>query len=356
MLGIHSAGGRGMLALQISLSAAGAALTLPVVALLLRDAHRHLVARIGAALLTCSLGYSLILMSEVTRVSMPLLQAAIVLNAFALGLNWLFGHALLRPGFGIGRMHWTAFVVLSLVMLAAEGDVFGYRGSVRSMEKVAFVVSLAVMGHILWIALSGFSDDLVNRRRLVRIWFVLFVLATYGILMVLNAVGASAAWRSIVYDTTTVVVSISILMWASQLRPEQITLQSRPLTVPAPDDEARLRLIEVMESAHAYREPGLGIGALARRVGLTEHRLRALINGALGYGNFAEFLNHYRLADAAAALGDPEQSGKSIFVIAMDSGYSSLSAFNRAFKARFGETPTSYRSRHAAPSASVSPR
>ena len=98
-----------------------------------------------------------------------------------------------------------------------------------------------------------------------------------------------------------------------------------------------------MTAERAYRQDGLTIGALAQRLTLPEYRLRRLINQGLGHRNFNSFLNHYRIEEAKAALADPEQAAVPVLTIAMDTGFSSLGPFNRAFKAETGQTPSEYR-------------
>lgn len=338
-----------MLSLQIALSAAGAALSIAVVILLLRDARACLVARLGSAVFICALGYSLILIHESQPILPELLRVSVLLNALMPGLNWLFGRALLQQGFRIGPGDWLVFVVLGGLMLHADADVFGLAPPASPWLWLAQAASYAAMAHVLWIALSGFNDDLLRERRRARIWFVLFVLSSYVLLAVLEASAVSAMWRSVVYDLTTIAVTIAVILWVAHVRLERLVPQRLTPTVEPgikPDDERlHRRLIECMEIEHVYRETGLGVGALAQRVGVPEHRLRAHINTVLGYANFSDFLNHYRLKQACAMLADRSQADTSIFVIAMDAGYGSLSTFNRAFKARFGDTPTEYRNR-----------
>ena len=98
-----------------------------------------------------------------------------------------------------------------------------------------------------------------------------------------------------------------------------------------------------MEKELAYREEGLGIAALAARIGLPEYRLRRLINQRLGHRNFNSFVNGYRLAETIAALSDPSQAQVPILTIALDAGFQSIGPFNRAFKAQTGMTPTDFR-------------
>jgi AraC-like DNA-binding protein len=78
-------------------------------------------------------------------------------------------------------------------------------------------------------------------------------------------------------------------------------------------------------------------------VKVPEHRLRRLINQGLGYRNFNDFLNGWRLAEVEVALADPAQAQVPVATMAFDAGFGSLGPFNRAFKARTGLTPTAYR-------------
>ena len=112
---------------------------------------------------------------------------------------------------------------------------------------------------------------------------------------------------------------------------------------PAPDARQLATLNRLMTVERVYREPSLTIAALATRMGLPEHRLRKLINQALGHRNFNAFLNAYRIEDAKRALSDAARTDVPVLTIAMDAGFQSLGPFNRAFKAATGLTPTEYR-------------
>ena len=94
-----------------------------------------------------------------------------------------------------------------------------------------------------------------------------------------------------------------------------------------------------------WRTEGLSIGAVARDLGVPEHRLRHLINGRLGRRNFADFVNGYRISAAKAQLADPTLADATIASLAFELGFASLSPFNRAFRAATGLTPTAWRRR-----------
>jgi len=108
-----------------------------------------------------------------------------------------------------------------------------------------------------------------------------------------------------------------------------------------------------MREERLYRLETLSIAGLALRLGLPEYRLRRLINRRLGHRNFAAFLNQWRIGEARDALRDPSQRAVPISTIALDAGFQSLGPFNRAFRAETGLTPTEFRAKGLAASASA---
>src|SRR5204863_6104559 len=89
---------------------------------------------------------------------------------------------------------------------------------------------------------------------------------------------------------------------------------------------------------------------LAAELRTQEYLLRRAINKHLGYRNFNDFLHDYRLQEAARRLESASDRALPVLTIALDCGYGSIGPFNRAFKARFGVTPTQYRNLHREPS------
>jgi len=85
------------------------------------------------------------------------------------------------------------------------------------------------------------------------------------------------------------------------------------------------------------------IAGLAKYLCIHEYKLRNLINGELNFRNFNDFLNYYRIKEVTNFLVDPSHSTTPVLTLALDSGFRSLSSFNKAFKATHGKTPTEYR-------------
>lgn len=102
---------------------------------------------------------------------------------------------------------------------------------------------------------------------------------------------------------------------------------------------------QLMQEHVTYRKMGFTIVQVATQLAVPQYRLRAAINAGLGYRNFYDFLNNYRVQEAARHLADPVEQKLPILTVAMDSGFHSLSSFNKAFKDTYQLTPTAYRKR-----------
>lgn len=83
------------------------------------------------------------------------------------------------------------------------------------------------------------------------------------------------------------------------------------------------------------------LGDMAKALGYHEKYLSSELH-FLTKMNFRAFLSTYRIDHAKRLL---RTTGKNISEIALDSGYSSINTFNRAFKAAVGTTPSEYRKR-----------
>ena len=109
-----------------------------------------------------------------------------------------------------------------------------------------------------------------------------------------------------------------------------------------------VNLERALEEDRIFLREGLTIGKLAEHLRCGEHVLRRVINRGMGYRNFNDFLHAWRIRQACEELASPEQARLPVLSIAMKVGYGSIGAFNRAFKARIGMTPTDYRRNTAA--------
>jgi AraC-like DNA-binding protein len=104
---------------------------------------------------------------------------------------------------------------------------------------------------------------------------------------------------------------------------------------------ARLELALAYLGKH-FDFPGLTISTVASDQNISPRYLQRLIETT--GSTFSERLRELRLQRAMTLLTDARHGQKRIAEIALRSGFSDVSYFNRIFRKRFGETPRSVRS------------
>jgi len=102
-------------------------------------------------------------------------------------------------------------------------------------------------------------------------------------------------------------------------------------------------LLNLFEHEKVYLFARLSIGDVASKMNVPEHQLRQLINQHLGFDNFNNFVNKYRIKHVTGLLKDPSRAKDKVFALALESGFASLAPFNKAFLAEHKKTPTDYR-------------
>ncbi|MBN8225783.1 MAG: helix-turn-helix transcriptional regulator [Xanthomonadales bacterium] len=217
----------------------------------------------------------------------------------------------------------------------------------------------------VWEVLRGWRDDLVEPRRVARRWVALGIgvyaaialavelavrdrpvglllpaLHVAGIGVVALALALLVARRSLAAVLGQPVPAAAEPTAGAPASPAPPQPPSVPGSIPPRASPALQRLQQAMTEEHAYRREGLSVASLAAQLGMGEAALRSLINQQLGYRNFNDFLHHHRLQEAAERLATEDLP---ILSIALACGYGSIGPFNRAFRQRFGMTPTEYR-------------
>ena len=91
-----------------------------------------------------------------------------------------------------------------------------------------------------------------------------------------------------------------------------------------------------------YLEADVSLSSISRLIGKTTQTTSEVIN-QYAKRNFNDFINYYRIQEAKKLLLDAKSKHFTISSIAFDTGFSSLSSFNSAFKKFESTTPSSYR-------------
>jgi len=139
-----------------------------------------------------------------------------------------------------------------------------------------------------------------------------------------------------------------IIIWtamAALLRPQAGIMLQTAVLKPPPADELKRKgswLKKTTEANRYYQDPELTVSSLAEKLGMYTRELSQVINIALKK-NFNDFINEYRVRDAAGKMQDPAYDHITLLGIAYESGFNSKSTFNRIFKQMTGKSPVEYK-------------
>lgn len=297
--------------------------------------------------------------------TIPLLMGA---AAFPFTL-WRLAKVALEDQPAINPLAWVGLGVLLASALVAAPDYLQTPSHLRTAGAIANkAAAIGFVAAALWVAWRSWEGDLIEPRRRLRWWLVGY-LGAYGLIVMGSEIYLKGerppAWLDLLNVAAIDTTLVATLLYFVQLRPAAMhtlfappphtTSRSEPVTrsqeAAGPEassqvDEGPLlrRLQALMEDEHLYRDPELTVRTLAVRVAVSEHVLRRLIHELLGHRNFAAYVNDYRLREVEARLRDPQWARRPILTLALEAGFGSVGPFNRAFRERYGMTPTEFRS------------
>lgn len=271
-------------------------------------------------------------------------------------LFWLFSRGLFRDGFRLRRTDFALLAAVSaygvwqqLVFVErARSGVATLPEQISSFGYSLLVITFVVLA--LFEAWQGLNADLIERRRRSRLLFVTIVaayIASAGLVQGYNLVLGSGTPQLWTVASLLALLGLAAAASVSLVRPRTVNWLSPPpvatATLDAADRNLLVKLQHALETDRVYRDEGLTIGGLAARLGSGERDLRRVINRGLGFRNFNDFLHTWRIHEVCDRLKQPDTARRPVLSLALDAGYRSIGPFNRAFKARTGMTPTSFR-------------
>ncbi|MEM7179758.1 MAG: helix-turn-helix domain-containing protein [Spirochaetota bacterium] len=273
---------------------------------------------------------------------------------------WMTSNIYFNDHFQVRKFHWliygikifstALFVVLSVHWVSNQSELTqNVFFAIRYCVFVGF--NVALFGLSLWNAIRGFSADLVEERLRSRKVFILIAgfssIVSFFFIMPIqkNHLPADTIY---LYVFSLVLLAITYISYTVLNLNENVLVNIIVKKTPQPEQKEVLESDEIggkirytMEEEEYFLEDDVTIRKLAEKTGVLEYKLRIYINKVLGYKNFNDFLNRYRIAEACKLL--QENVELPVIHIAMDVGYKSLPHFNRAFKQIMNQTPTQYR-------------
>lgn len=243
--------------------------------------------------------------------------------------------------------------IINLSRATAElGDIFNLLSISMDILQLLFVCFA-----IYW-TIKGWRADLVADRRILR-WFIISVQGTliFAVVFAENFL-LVGGYNSNPNVQALIVFAIALLtfgMLLVALRFDFVSLSHviRKVAELAekPETEGMVTFDvdsfdEAFNGGLLYREAGLTISMLAKKLKIPEYRVRAFIQKELGFRNFNAMLHQYRIRDAGNMLSDAQNLNVPVLTIALSVGYQSITPFNNAFREIKGVTPSEYRKKN----------
>lgn len=279
------------------------------------------------------------------------LSIAAFLGTAVPAVLWLLGNRFFNDQETAPWPFWAATVVYISLWLINEVSLVSLSSSVLEgfiFDLLVQAIKLCLVIHVAYMALAGRDSDLNRERLKIRTPLALGAASATSVVilvelwlkgpspMVLEAFGSGLMF----------LLALSAGLYLFRMRSNlPLVAQAATKVVPANTAEAEnIELIKkTMESDRFFARHGATLSELAQLLNIPSHRLRPLVNGYLGFQNFNQFLNHYRIEEASARL--LSQKHLPILSIALDVGFRSMSSFNKAFKDIHGLTPSNYRNK-----------
>ncbi len=232
-------------------------------------------------------------------------------------------------------------------------------GHLHVVEPVAMTVVLIVAGTYIalcWRDQARYQRWLDTRfvdRELWRLAWLRGMIAVFaGLLAIVTVV---AAWHVLVapldyFDRTPVMLAFCILAYGLGLLGWRHGDQTYPREADRHDGEPESRAdytalatiwMRRIEAGGWWREEGLTLGEVARRLGTSERSLSRALNDGAGR-SFNRVVNGMRIAAVQRAIADPAET-RDLLAIAFDQGFASKASFNRGFREIVGTTPSDWR-------------
>ena len=266
---------------------------------------------------------------------------------------WIFSRSIFNDNFKFEKwMGWTLFAVISVLY----GNFF-FREQL-DIDSTIYKISILIhhIPTIIFTYLAIFeasknkNEDLLVDRLQFRNIFILLtgVIITMVVFIEIAFVYEPPMIINLLQKLAIVILAFYFALQELSLKsgffnePELATT-SNTTSKPEIDKALINELLQVVEGQHYYRTEGLTISGLADKLKVKEYKLRQAINQQLGFRNFNDFLNSYRIQEACEQLIDPKKKEFTVLEIAFELGYNSLAPFNKAFKNNTGMTPTEYK-------------
>lgn len=341
-----------------------------ILGLLLKQRDSTLALRLGQLFVVCVISY---LLSDAYRPESvteqpPFLWYALISVAMAIpALYWALARTVFIDDFRWGKKEWWVIGLYELTSISFLGlDYFWHFALGRThvgFMGFPLLMRIALSVWTLYIVLESWRSDLMESRRRLRLLAALIIggytLAT--LMFELSGINSPREAPILLLHTAGIaVIGFLVLLSLGQLnitalylladdKPKDGEVTPADSNIASSSDETDTQIanweeqLSRIRGERLYALENMTIAKLAELLSVPEYRLRKQIVQSTQYKNFNQFLNHFRVEEAASRLISEQDQKLPIVSIALDVGFRSLPSFNRSFKERFMMTPSEYR-------------
>lgn len=280
--------------------------------------------------------------------SSPWLDIADAFRTAIPGLFWL----LCQTAFS-DRFKWQSLGVLGVLFTVVAPSLLlplsSSTWSVNLFQTLPQMVEFSLIVHGLYTVIVHWSDDLVEQRRRLRLAMVLLSGISVLALVIIELWFQGTRLLSLAITCGALLSTSFVLLQGREGvlygfpgNAQPVALRDQALVIAKPSDEqVQLDALQAVIDSGFVKTEGINLEQFASQVGLPVHRVRQLINQKLGFRNFPDFINQYRIEEAKQRLlAEPTTP---VLNIALDIGYRSVSSFNRVFKEHTQCSPSEFR-------------
>lgn len=300
---------------------------------------KHLPNKILSVLLFC---YALRIIKSVLLLSFPNLTISSALIAIgvigmsAIGpLLFFYVHSLLKSTFAFSYKHFLHFIPAVLLLPTAF---------FLDNNSMFFVYQFSVYQIFIYLAVSVaflLREKAKERYPTVYSWLtnLLVAVSLLSVIFLIQLYTGNRSVYIIISLVAAIIFYIISILAAFEKNAFYPVLKKKSRNVKnifLPSIQKKVK------EERLFLNPQLTVSKLALSLNIPSHTLSAAINEGTGM-TFNEYLNTFRIKEAADRLASGDFVQFSIEGIAYDCGFNSLSAFYSAFKKVYNTTPAKFR-------------
>lgn len=277
---------------------------------------------------------------------------------------WLISKALFSGDKAISARHIAFALLISLLIILNQALQMALELSVlttnvhemlkNAITEVIILLSSTVLALTFWEAFKGIRSQAVEQRWQRYMFICSFCIGVFLCTVVAKAfiepskIASIYPWFVAFSAIQIMLVTQAILYWQkftqNDINSHYILPEIVPENEPADIDPKLIVGIKtLLIDDKKYLTHHLKMIDIANDLGVSEYKISQTIRYHFSAPNFNHFINSFRIKHAQELFSQASTNHWTVLVIALESGFSSVTSFNRAFKAKVGCAPAEYR-------------